>query len=105
MDALESLRGNFSVYTLCQALEVPRGTFYNHIFRNKRNNTVQRKKQEESRVLIREVYDEYDQLFGAKKIQVILAERGHTGSEKIVAKLMREMGLYSICLLYTSRCV
>lgn len=96
LDALESLRGNFSVYTLCQALEVPRGTFYNHIFRNKRNNTVQRKKQEESRVLIREVYDEYDQLFGAKKIQVILAERGHTGSEKIVAKLMREMGLYSI---------
>ena len=36
--ALESLYGQFSVHTLCDALEVPRGTFYNHILRRKGTN-------------------------------------------------------------------
>jgi len=36
--ALEPLYGQFSVYTLCDALNVPRGTFYNHMLRNKREN-------------------------------------------------------------------
>lgn len=31
--ALEKLYGQYSVHTLCDALEVSRGTFYNHIFR------------------------------------------------------------------------
>ena len=32
--ALESLQGQYSVHMLCEALDVSRGTFYNHIFRN-----------------------------------------------------------------------
>ena len=39
LTALEPLYGQFSVHTLCDALEVSRGTFYNHILRNKRDNT------------------------------------------------------------------
>ena len=35
---LELLHGQYDVHTLCEALEVSRGTFYNHIFRNKRDN-------------------------------------------------------------------
>ena len=34
---LEPLYGQFSVHVLCEALDVPRGTFYNHIKRNKRD--------------------------------------------------------------------
>ena len=37
--ALEALYGKYSVHVLCEAMEVSRGTFYNHIFRNKRDNT------------------------------------------------------------------
>ena len=33
---LERLYGEYHVHTLCDALEVSRGTFYNHIKRNKR---------------------------------------------------------------------
>lgn len=34
---LEKLYGKYSVHALCDSLNVARGTFYNHIFRNKRN--------------------------------------------------------------------
>ena len=36
---LEPFYGQFSVHVLCEALDVPRGTFYNHIKRNKRDNS------------------------------------------------------------------
>ena len=36
LNELESLHGKYSVHVLCEALNVPRGTSYNHIFRNKK---------------------------------------------------------------------
>jgi len=33
--ALEKLYGQFSVHALCEALDVSRGKFYNHIFRRR----------------------------------------------------------------------
>ena len=38
--ALEKIYGTHSVHVLCEALNVDRGTFYNHIFRNKKTNTM-----------------------------------------------------------------
>lgn len=38
LQELSLLHGQYSVHVLCEALEVPRGTFYNHIFRNKGEN-------------------------------------------------------------------
>lgn len=35
---IEKLYGKYSVHVLCDALNIPRGTFYNHIKRNKRDN-------------------------------------------------------------------
>ena len=35
LNTLEELYGQYSVHMICDALKVPRGTFYNHIFRNK----------------------------------------------------------------------
>jgi len=35
LTALEKLYGQYSVHVLCEALDVSRGTFYNHIFRKK----------------------------------------------------------------------
>ncbi len=34
LSALEALHGQYSVHLLCDALNVPRGTYYNHIYRN-----------------------------------------------------------------------
>lgn len=93
---LELLYGQYDVWTLCEAMEVSRGTFYNHILRNKRGNTWFEKRREEYRVLIRDVFDEYRQVLGAEKIRTVLVQRGHQVSTEYVARLMKEMGLSSI---------
>ena len=93
---LELLYGQYDVWTLCEAMEVSRGTFYNHILRNKRGNTWFEKRREEYRVLIRDVFDEYRQVLGAEKIRTVLVQRGHQVSTEYVARLMKEMGLSSV---------
>jgi transposase InsO family protein len=93
--ALEKLHGQYSVHTLCNALDVSRGTFYNHIFRRK-DVTSYDKRREEIREQVRLVFDECKQRYGAKKICAVLADRGIRTSSKYVAELMREMGLQCI---------
>lgn len=72
LSELELLYSQYDVHTLCEALEVPHGTFYNHILRNKQGNAWFEKRREEYRILIREVFDEYRQVLGAEKIRMIL---------------------------------
>lgn len=93
---LEKLYGEYSVHMLCDALDVSRGTFYNHILRNKRDNNWYEKRKEEFRVKIREIYDINNQIFGAKKITAILKNQGYRISEGTVRNLMQDMGLISI---------
>lgn len=93
---LELLYGQYDVHTLCEALDVSRGTFYNHILRNKRGNAWFEKRRDEYRILIREVFEEYHQVLGAEKVRTILIQRGYQVSTKFVANLMREMGLISV---------
>ena len=62
---------------LCEALKVSRGTFYNHILRNKRDNTWYAKRREEYRLKIQKIYDDSRQLFGADKITAIMKNEGY----------------------------
>ncbi|MFV0485243.1 MAG: IS3 family transposase [Candidatus Saccharimonadales bacterium] len=81
---------------MCEALEISRGTFYNHILRNKRADAWFLKRRELLKASIKEIYDESNQIFGAGKIKAVLTNQGQTVSEKIIAELMREMGLRSM---------
>ena len=94
--ALESLYGQFSVHTLCDALEVPRGTFYNHILRRKGTNAWYAKRRADLCEKIQELYDANRQLFGPEKIRALLMQQGEKVSKSYVTTLMREMGLRSI---------
>lgn len=76
---------------ICDSLKVPRGTFYNHIFRNKRDNTWYSKRGEEFRIKIQEIYDENNQIFGAAKITTIIKEEGYRISIGMVRELMQDM--------------
>ena len=97
LEVLESLyeRGRYSVYVLCEALDVSRGTFYNHIFRRKKITEYDIRR-EEIRDQVKEVFDENKQRLGSKEICAVLAERGIRTSNGYVAEIMREMGLQSI---------
>ncbi len=95
---LEKLYGKFSTRVLCEALEVDRGTFYNHILRNKKTNTTYAKHRQELSDVIREVYEENRGLFGSAKILSVLQTRGYHTSTKMICALMEEMGLRSFRL-------
>lgn len=97
LQELSKLYGQYSVHTLCDALCVSRGTFYNHIFRRK-EVTVYDKRREEMREHIQAVFEESRQRFGANKIAAVLSERGIKTTPKYVAELMREMGIESIVI-------
>jgi len=96
LPALESLQGQYSVHMLCEALDVPRGTYYNYILRNKRTYTWYAKRREELRIEIQRIYDDSHQIFGAAKICAVMKEAGIRVSREMVSELMRDMGLISI---------
>ena len=95
LEALEKLYGQYSIHALCDALEVPRGTFYNHVLRRKRV-TYHDLRREELREQVKIIFDENKQRFGSRKICAILAERGISTSPNYVAGLMQEMNSESI---------
>ena len=93
---LERLYGTYNVHMLCEALKVPRGTFYNHMYRNKHNHTWYAEHREVLRTRIMEIFDDNHQIFGAAKITAIIKEEGYRTSVKMVRELMRDMGMISI---------
>ena len=96
LPALDLLQGRYSIHLLCDALDVPRGTFYNYVFRGKHTHTWYAERREMMKVRIQEIYDEYNQVFGAAKIRAIMVSEGHRISVEMVRRLMRDMGLISI---------
>lgn len=94
--ALEALHGQYSIHILCEALQVDRGTFYNHLLRNKKDKSSYQFRRTELSEQIRQVYDGSNQIYGAKKIKAVLAGRGIAVSDKMVAELMNEMNISSI---------
>ena len=96
LHALEPFYGKYEIHTICEALDVDRGTFYNHMLRNKRENAWSEKRRQEYCQVIRDVFDEYHQVLGGEKIRTILIQRGHQISAEYVSRLMREMGLSSV---------
>ena len=69
--AAEQLYGKYNVHVICDAFDIPRGTFYNHVLRNKKDNTWYAKRREELRLRIQEIFDESNQVFGAAKIAAV----------------------------------
>jgi len=96
LEALEKLYGQYSVHMLCDALNVSRATFYNHIWRNKRDNTWYAKRREELRIKIQQIYDDNHQIYGASKICAVMKREGYRISEKMVRQIMCDLGLLSI---------
>lgn len=102
LSEIEKLYGQYETHILCDALDVDRGTFLNHIKRNKKEDDWFIKRCEEMAVKIREVFEEFDQIFGSEKIAAILRKHGEVLSNKFVSKLMAEMGHWVTPITITS---
>ena len=86
----------YNVNTLCEALEVAKGTYYNHTLRNKRGETKSAQRRRELFPIIEQIYHESNQTYGAGRITVVMRERGIPVAEGTVARIMHENGLFSI---------
>ena len=98
LEILERLHEQFeqySVHELCEALNISRGTFYNHIFR-RADRTEYLQKQQKLMMQVQQIFDDSQQRFGAEKIRVILAENGICVGKKRIRQIMQELGLTSI---------
>ncbi|MDE6758749.1 MAG: IS3 family transposase [Clostridia bacterium] len=94
--ALEELYGQYSVHLLCDTMGVSRATLYNHVLRNKKENTVNARRKEELKEQIQKVYHESNQIFGAAKITAVLRSQGIKVCDNTVREIMRDLGLKSI---------
>lgn len=85
----------YSVHELCDALDVARGTFYNHIFR-RGDRSKHQEEQAQLMLKVKQVFDDSEQRFGAEKIRVVLVDSGIHVSKKRISAIIQEMGLYSV---------
>ncbi len=94
--AMEPLYKKYNVHRLCEAMNVDRGTFYNYIFRSKKDNTWYSERREILREAILKAYEDSHQIYGAEKITYILNQQGYKTSRRMVSSLMNDMGITSI---------
>ena len=92
---LHSKFEQYSVHELCDAMDVARGTFYNHIFRRV-DRTKYLHEHESLMLQVQQVFDDSGQRFGAEKIRVVMGESGVHISKKRIQGIMHELGLQSI---------
>ena len=93
---IEKFYGQYSVHVLCDSLDIPRGTFYNHILRNKKDMNSYRDRRKKLSNSIREVFEQSNQIYGARKIRAVLKSRGISTTDEMVAELMQSMNLQSV---------
>ena len=92
MAAIKPLEGQYSVHVLCEALQLPRGTYYNRK-RRENNPTASELSDERIKPLIKQIFEQSGNRFGRKPIKQKLLEMGYRVHENRITKLMQEMGL------------
>ena len=95
-EVIKELSTTYSITTLCNALDVAKGSYYNHILRNKNEDTLAARRIKELTPIVEEIYNSSKQIFGAGKITAIMNDRGYGTSQRTVSKIMRENGWFSI---------
>lgn len=93
---IKELSSIYNVNRLCQALDVAKGSFYNHLLRNANENTQYARKKKELTPIIEEIFNNSKQTYGAHRIKIILQDRGYKVAEKTVSTIMQENGWFSI---------
>jgi hypothetical protein len=97
---IKRLEGKYSVHVLCEALQIPRGTYYN---RKKKGNLPSSYElaDRELSVLIRDIFYQSNERVGRNPIKYKLQERGHQVSKTRISRLMKEVGLQVKVAPYT----
>ena len=98
-EVIRALSSEYNVNTLCEALKVAKGSYYNHLFRNKKENTKAAKKQSEMTPVIEQIFHENNEVFGSSKIYAILKDRGYAISDISRHNTVVDAGMYNGCII------
>lgn len=93
---IQSVSDKYSINLLCKAMNVAKGSYYNHVLRNKNENTLFAQKKAELTPIIEKIFHDNNQIFGAGKIHAILKDRGYKVAAKTVAAIMHENGWFAV---------
>lgn len=96
LDEAENLYTKYNIHLVCEALQIDRGTFYNHIKRNKRDQAWFFLRREQLMPIIEQVFNDSNQVYGYRKMTAVLRSQGYCVSKEFVRSMMAEMGLISI---------
>ena len=95
-EVIKSLKGTYSETLLCDALNVSKNSYYNHIFRNKNDANQFIQKEREMTPIIEQIYNESNQIYGPGKVHAVLKDRGYKISVNVVSRIMHQNGLFAI---------
>lgn len=88
--AIQAHRGEFSVWLMCQALQVSRSGFYDWL---RRDPSEQRAEEQRLRLEIRSIHRRSRRTYGSPRVHRALRKQGIACSRKRVERLMREDGI------------
>ncbi len=89
---IDGEKATYPVTMMCALLQVPRSTYYDWAARGHQVSPAAARRAQLA-VLVMEVFDEFLEVYGARRIARVLAERGHPVSPGTVAQLMRAQHL------------
>ena len=92
ISAIKKLDGKYSIHSLCRVLGVRRSTYYHRKFRSPKQTIIEK----QNALLmpeIKTIFEETKGRLGARKINVLLAQKGVRTSAGRVSKLMKELNL------------
>ena len=93
---IQSISDKYSITLLCKTMNVAKGSYYNHVLRNKNEDTLFAQKKAELTPIIEKIFHDNNQIFGAGKIHAILKDRGYKVAAKTVADIMHENGWFAV---------
>lgn len=93
---IQDLSEKYSVSLLCKTMKVAKGSYYNHIFRSKNENTKFEEKKRELTPIIEKIFNDSKQIYGASKIHAILKDRGYVVGQNTIADIMHENSWFCI---------
>lgn len=96
MAFMDTIRTRYDLRSLCSAMDVDRGTYYNHFKRNKRDKSIYTIRRLEAAPHIQEIFYSNYGIFGANQISHELKRKyGIYMSSNTVGDIMKEIGLES----------
>lgn len=93
---IKDLSSKYSETLLCEALNVAKGSYFNHIFRNANENTQIAAKIKMLTPIVEEIYNSSQQTYGARRIQAVLTDQGYNVSKRTISKILQMHGWFSI---------